>query len=287
MCSICREKLTLVKKTGKSATLGEMCHIVGENEGSARYYSNLEKKDRNSHSNLILLCSNDHVLIDRDEEENSIEYLHMIKSNHELWVSETLSDAHPDPEMMVYSSIIDTITMALQLENWVWFDENAVRDLIHEDFIEARGILNRILLGAIWPEKMPELKQAIVSLIKSYSSYITHFESNAEYNQGTRFFRPDKSYSRFWNPDFDKCAERQDRWSNINFILLCEFTNRLNEFADAVRQFSNPMYFRLKGRFLLDDVLGYRFGNEREIFDPAGMETQKRLQDLGYKPPRS
>ncbi|MGO9738385.1 MAG: hypothetical protein ACLPVO_13270 [Desulfomonilaceae bacterium] len=61
----------------------------------------------------------------------------------------------------------------------------------------------------------------------------------------------------------------------------------MDEFADTVRQFFNPMYFRLRGKFLIEDFLGYRFGNGHVIFDPVCMETQERLQELGYEPPRS
>lgn len=79
MCNICRAKLIFECDQGDHANVGAMCHIVGEKKGSARYHSTLSDDDKNSYSNLILLCSHHHDIIDKDESKYSIESLHKIK----------------------------------------------------------------------------------------------------------------------------------------------------------------------------------------------------------------
>jgi len=167
----------------------------------------------------------------------------------------------------VYSDLIDTITIMLKFEKWPWFVDHAVRNLVHEDFVDAQGVLNRKLLGAIWPEKKPELKTSIIEFLDAFDHYMSHFLSNAELRQS--FLCRDLTYKRVRNnPDYYKFKENEARWSDINFLLLCNYTNKLNAFASAVRKFSNPMYFRISGKFLIEDKQGYRFGGENTIIRP-------------------
>lgn len=281
-CAICRVTLTLDDGDGASATVGAMCHIVGEKEDSARYHSDLSDKERNFYSNLILLCSHHHDIIDKDEKSYSIERLHQTKVEHEIWVTENLSNQEPDPDELVYSDLIDTITIMLKLEKWHWFVDNAVRNLVHEDFVDAQGILNRKLLGAIWPDKKPKLKKSIIELLNGFDCFMSHFLSNAELRQ--HFLGKDLTYKRVRsNAEYYKYKEKEDRWADINFLLLCNYTNKLNMFASDVREFSNPMYFRLSGKFLIEDEQGYRFGGKNTICDPCDLNISERLKDLDYE----
>jgi hypothetical protein len=282
MCSLCRVKLTIDDGDGDPSTVGAMCHIVGEKEGSARYHSNLTEEERNSYSNLVLMCSHDHDIIDKDEKTYTIEKLHIIKTDHEVWVNENLSNQNPEPDELVYSALIDTITLMLKLEIWPWFIDHAVRNLVHFDFVDAQGVLNRKLLGTIWPDKKPELKEAIVAVLDAFDRFMVNFQSNAELRDNN-FLGTDLTYKRIYpNPEYHKYKEKEDAWADINFWLLCNYTNKVNNFASAVRKYSNPMYFRIAGKFLIEDQLGYRFGGANTIFDPADEDIVKRLDDLGY-----
>lgn len=73
-------------------TFGEMAHIKGENPGSNRYDEKQDSRERNSYSNLILLCPNHHTLIDRSENEIkfSVIDLHEIKNRHEVHIARRL-----------------------------------------------------------------------------------------------------------------------------------------------------------------------------------------------------
>jgi len=54
MYSLCTVRLTFEDAAGESATVGEMCHIIGEKEGAARYDSNLTDY---KFPNYCLCCS--------------------------------------------------------------------------------------------------------------------------------------------------------------------------------------------------------------------------------------
>ena len=88
-CSICKQELSVVSGSSPSSItlIGENCHIVGDKlDSGPRHQSNLSEEDRDRYPNLILLCSNHHNEIDGDTTKYSIEYLHQIKADHEIWV---------------------------------------------------------------------------------------------------------------------------------------------------------------------------------------------------------
>lgn len=282
LCSMaeCRDALTLDGSSQDVHVLGEMCHVVGESADGPRGKSPTPIEERSLYSNLILLCTKHHTIIDKDVARYPVEVLHAIKDKHEQWVSETLSrrSADPDPDDLVYADLVDTITAALQLDQWTWFIDSAVRELLHEDFVDARGILNQKLLATLWPRKKKKLEAATQALIHAFSDYITHFLSNAELRgPGHNHFTADHSYARFQNPKRQEHEERERRWSSASFWLLCEFVIRLNAFCAAVRAAVNPLYFRLRGAFLIEDSMGVHFGGEPTLFKPTRTLVLKKL----------
>ncbi len=96
ICSFtsCYEKLCLVE-SGEFAPhiIGEMAHIKGERNGSNRFEPDQENQERNSYSNLILLCPTHHTVIDRPENEAkyTVKLLHDMKSKHEENIANRLS----------------------------------------------------------------------------------------------------------------------------------------------------------------------------------------------------
>ena len=118
----CQAKLTQDKTTASgSYPLGEQAHIVAETEDGPRGKSLLSLEERNSYSNLILLCPNHHTMIDRDSEDYPVEKLHQFKSQHELWVEQTLSESSDQAhkaEEVIYADLIDAAVENCDLQNW-------------------------------------------------------------------------------------------------------------------------------------------------------------------------
>lgn len=94
-CAICSTSLTY-DSNSKTIPIGEQAHIKGDSPGknqtnaSARYDASQEEDDRNSYTNLILLCPTCHTKIDKDEVTYTVDRLLSIKANHEQKVSNAI-----------------------------------------------------------------------------------------------------------------------------------------------------------------------------------------------------
>lgn len=114
-CAICHAQLSHQSSSGGTGfPLGEQAHIVAEEPSGPRGNSPLGIAERNSYHNLILLCPNDHALIDRDLAAYPVERLYFIKSKHELWVQQTLGreKARNNPEAIALSDLLVFIELA-------------------------------------------------------------------------------------------------------------------------------------------------------------------------------
>lgn len=281
-CSIsdCRVKLTMDKSKSESVTLGEMCHIVGEKNSkvNARGLSSMPLPARNKYSNLVLMCAHHHKIIDRNEKKFTIEILHSIKDEHELWVEETLSARTIKPDELVYSKLIDYLTESLQLEQWNWFTDNAIRQLVHSSFIKAHELIIERQLATVFPGTKPQLESAIKNIMQSYVEYIEQFLLFATRHNDREFLSADVSYKKpFPNPNYHYFSDIHSLWARKNFIMLCKYTVSVNDFAKAVRQHSNPLFFVVKGNFILIDSLGTHLGEWGTMLLPTESGNKKRL----------
>ncbi|EFX1691209.1 HNH endonuclease, partial [Shigella sonnei] len=78
-CNICRTSLFK-----EQVHIGQMAHVIAKSPKGPRG-DDLLAND-NSYENLILLCANDHILVDRDPFTYTVEKLHQIKSEHEAYI---------------------------------------------------------------------------------------------------------------------------------------------------------------------------------------------------------
>lgn len=82
-CSICRAPLSRTATEGDpEVVLGEEAHIVGERSGAARYRP-LSATERDGYGNRILLCPNDHTVVDKQPGKWTENVLLEAKSHHE------------------------------------------------------------------------------------------------------------------------------------------------------------------------------------------------------------
>jgi hypothetical protein len=63
--------------------VGEICHITAQSVGGSRYDPEQTAAARHAYDNLILLCSNHHVVVDDDPEAYTVERLIKMKNDHE------------------------------------------------------------------------------------------------------------------------------------------------------------------------------------------------------------
>ena len=72
--------------------IGEMAHIEGDKDGSARHNPDLSDDERNSYRNLFYLCPSCHTSIDKDESTYTTAWLLEKKESHENEVSARLKE---------------------------------------------------------------------------------------------------------------------------------------------------------------------------------------------------
>ncbi|MFJ7649833.1 HNH endonuclease [Lysinibacillus sp. NPDC097279] len=80
-CAMCKTQLI----SDNEDVIGQECHIKGKEPGSERHDSTLSKQEVDSYGNLILLCPNHHVLIDKKGNGMvyTVEFLLELKEQHE------------------------------------------------------------------------------------------------------------------------------------------------------------------------------------------------------------
>jgi hypothetical protein len=83
-CAICREILCIAGASPElSHLIGDVGHIVAEEENGPRGRAPLTLEQRNAESNLVLLCKPHHKLIDDDPTTYTVELLSRAKLAHE------------------------------------------------------------------------------------------------------------------------------------------------------------------------------------------------------------
>lgn len=88
------------------AIVGEIAHIVADSRQGPRGDSPLSDEERSKQSNLILLCSNHHSIIDKQKHTYSVQVLRQMKADHEAFVERQLSGAQPSQKTQLVSEEI-------------------------------------------------------------------------------------------------------------------------------------------------------------------------------------
>jgi hypothetical protein len=111
-CAFPRCPLSLVEESIGKVT-GRICHIKARNVGGPRFDPNQTEEERHEFSNLLLLCSIHHDVIDSDPESYTVERLLEMKSKHEgthIQIEEP-SDATAQSLIMISVSQIGSDSM--------------------------------------------------------------------------------------------------------------------------------------------------------------------------------
>lgn len=117
-CSMpnCRANLIPEVAPDIETNISEKAHIMGFSKNGPRAEADLEDSEKNSETNLILVCAVCHIIIDKNPEIFTVEKLREIKTNHENWVLIKLNNEIPNigfPELDVILKylISDQITI--------------------------------------------------------------------------------------------------------------------------------------------------------------------------------
>ena len=228
--------------------------------GAARGKSLLSDSERNSYHNLILLCPNDHTKIDSNADDWPVEKIHQLKSEHELWVSDRLSNdtnRYKLANNLAVTSIVDSAVKYCKLTDWiVWTSwALAASPRWEKEFTNDIYTFRQKVIGAIWPEEFNELKAACINfsilLNQSAQFFLQHSELQGDTYYQHKFYRDSRNY----NAELAKFNE----WELSCYKKIIEATKAANYFADIIRRDVNPMFFVDDGKFIVmeGDILGY------------------------------
>jgi hypothetical protein len=92
-CAICKHELVIEATPQDSeSVVGDECHIISAKPNGPRHDPSYPKDELDAYENLILLCRIHHKMVDDQADTYTIDILRQMKSNHEVWVTQTLSD---------------------------------------------------------------------------------------------------------------------------------------------------------------------------------------------------
>ena len=95
-CAICRKALTRDASTaGGDVVVADEAHIVARAEQGPRG-SDGDREIIDRYDNLILLCKNDHKMVDDLPQEYPVDRLRTLKKTHEAWAESLFSAADKD-----------------------------------------------------------------------------------------------------------------------------------------------------------------------------------------------
>lgn len=281
LCALCRIELSSDKKTAtKEYPLGEQAHIVAEVNNGPRGDSQLTLYERNSYSNLILLCPTHHTIIDKDPKYYSVEKLQLIKSKHELWVREKLSngiDLHNEAKDLIYASLVDMVVNCLNLEHWDSWSSHLLGSLHGMEYAQKQSLVDLQIKVSktLWPGKYPELEKAIKLLAKLFGDVVGTFLEHSELT-GEGDYKGVKFYKYYYGKEQslinEKVAE-YNSWEESLSTSMHEATKSLNLFADKVRENINPFFYATEGKFML--IEGPYEGLEYKYYIPEFIEEDK------------
>ena len=223
------------------AIVGEACHIVAEKLNGPRGVSTLSEKQRNSYTNLILLCNVHHKQIDDQTADFTVERLHTTKSEHEQWVRSTLALDVPRQEAEeLYAEYLEEWTTRIRLNEWTgwtsWLLSGGQPSLGNEMKV-ALDDVSPWILSRIWPGQHPQLEASFRNFMVVARDLVNVFGTYAV-QVSDDLWRTEKFYKlKEWDPEgYRVKSEEYDAHVDLVQDLTLELTRAANLLCDRVRE---------------------------------------------------
>lgn len=184
-CAICKTELVLSKEAlVADVIIGVECHIVSAKQNGPRHTS-LGDVGYDDHTNLMLLCSIHHKIVDDAPDVFSAEGLHMLKGWHEDWVRATLqrdAAAFANPDLHIQSlarlatgkQVLDVVASshAFQFDypdslpdNEIQLIGGVLQDIQdYGDLFSGSEVLERVTAAVYLNDRIKELKAIGIEL---------------------------------------------------------------------------------------------------------------------------
>jgi hypothetical protein len=317
LCALPECRMNLIinhEETGGDSVIGTMDHIVAIKGNGPRGEADLPEKDRDEYSNLILLCSNCHKIVDDNPDIYTVEKLIELKNKHEKWVSETLEyDNKKEEAAENYAYYIDEFIRLANFDNWMLWISNLFMPIptISLSQYDKLIYLTKFMLGRTWFCYYPEIKISLENftnvlndLLKvfnkyadfvpstAYKSIITKpiddlanaFGKNKELKQNEGFYRTNQFYKANWckPEESNRLFTKYDYHVKLIHDLTMELTRAANHIIDKVRE-NILSSFRIKEGMLLVEIGPFIDNMQYYTFKFEYKDNQKKELYPGLK----
>jgi len=297
-CAICKRELIAdpLVPADDPSVVGDMAHIVARKPSFTRgNYDQLSAEQREAYENRILVCKVDHKTIDDQPAYFTVEKLREIKTAHERWVCEQLSEAEltTQRDEEVYAAYVEDFMALIEVEQWTIHGTGICSPDGPEINAEYHDKLQRVgpwIISRLWPHRHIDLENAFINFRDVLSDFLSTFNRHAEFTPDhqrlvtSRFYR-----SREWldQAEYDQRVKRYEEHTALVEDLFFELTRALNYICDLVRKDLIPSFRVREGAVLVErDSVGFGMriehtrpeyrGDQRTSHPYPGLEAFKR-----------
>ncbi|WP_375724101.1 hypothetical protein LXN10_00980 [Arcobacter sp. KX21116] len=246
----CRIELVMdISETDDDSLIGEECHIVARKPKGPRGDKDFDKEKLDKYNNLVLMCRNHHKIIDDNPEAYTVEKLHQIKHNHEVWIRSQLSfDTEKQKDDELYATYIDQWVKCIDLDNW----KNWTSYLLSADdpsiTVEKFNKLDELrewLFSRIWSNRYTELENAFENFRLILQDFLNLFKEHMK--KADEWYCTEKFYKLKWHEQdvYDRLSKQYTFHVLLVEDLVVELTRATNYICQLVRKHVDSS-FRLK-----------------------------------------
>lgn len=210
-CSKCNTNLIMKLDKNDVINFGEMAHVIARKENGPRGSEKIDEDDRNSYSNLILLCRNCHKKIDESPKNFSVKEILEWKKQHEKKIEEKLSGKEYDNKSEMFNSI-----KKILIENKQIFDQYGPNS-----FVAKRNPISEV--KKIWDlKKVSDLipnNNEIINIISANEELLSldeykiflKFKTHAETFEKNAYERLDNEAVKTFPESFEKMVFEEEK----------------------------------------------------------------------------
>lgn len=288
-CAICKTELIVESDDPRDdpSIVGDEAHIVARSESFTRGdFDSLTAEERDSYSNLILVCKRDHKQIDDQPHSFTVERLRQVKAAHEVETQSrrTEPEERRQRDEVLYASYIDEWQTRADLDNWArlsgWVASSDTPGMPLSWYEDQRKFINW-LIGRIWPGRYKLLEAALFNYKGVLQDFLNVFDRHSEsrHRKGRDdFIWTEKFYKiREWDPPrYSKLARQYDMHVDLVCDLFFELTRAGNYVCDRVRECLFPSYRVKEGVLLVErNNVGFELATTVSRVEYRGKERTK------------
>ena len=252
-----KELIIEVEETGKDVVISNEAHIVAHGDEGPRAAPAMPIEERDSYSNLMLLCLEHHQMVDVDPDHWTVERLREMKARHEAEVRARMSsqDKRELELDVAYASIVTDWTLRGRTDDWSAVYQGLLAptpNLTHacEKQIDDTRLW---LLNRMWPGTRPTIDAAFETMRRVMDDLGMVIDCWFREWRSDRWHRP--VYKDEWIADhaFFVNLEQRASWIvDIVHDLVFEMTRSANQVIFEVSLDLDPTFRRAEGLLTLE-----------------------------------